>query len=572
MSYQVLARKWRPRRFEDVVGQEHVLKALINALTNQRLHHAYLFTGTRGVGKTTLGRIFAKSLNCEVGITAQPCGKCAACTEIDSGRFVDLLEVDAASRTRVEDTRELLVNVQYAPTVGRYKVYLIDEVHMLSNHSFNALLKTLEEPPPHIKFLLATTDPQKLPVTILSRCLQFNLKRLSPEAIAAHLNRVTAAENVSFEVAALALIARAADGSVRDALSLLDQAIAYSGGEVSEANVVAMLGTLERGEVYGILTALAKNDGSAALAAVDQLAQGSADFRQIMETVLSALHDIAVLQTVGERVGDVDAALATLADEIPPEDVQLFYQIGVLSLRDLPYSPDERMAVEMALLRMVAFRPAAAGQENLKTQNSSLSAPIPSASTQRVAHSPPRDQNIQAKEPSTANQPTDTMAPNRGELRPSQPAKPISESETPREAESSRPRAPVTTDWSTMIRLLKLDGMARQLAANCAAEHCGPNGVRLTLAHSHSSLHSQKLELRLRDALRDYFKCEVPFSIKIGEVVSETPALVDAKIKRERQQEAEADVANDSTVRAMLDKFNGQIVPGSVRPTDAPEK
>lgn len=364
MSYQVLARKWRPRTFREMVGQTHVLKALINALDSQRLHHAYLFTGTRGVGKTTIARIIAKCLNCETGISSTPCGKCSVCREIDEGRFVDLIEVDAASRTKVEDTRELLENVQYAPTRGRYKVYLIDEVHMLSTHSFNALLKTLEEPPPHVKFLLATTDPQKLPVTILSRCLQFALKNMPPERVVEHLSHVLTAENIPFEEDALWLLGRAADGSMRDAMSLTDQAIAFGEGKVLAADVRAMLGTLDHGQVYGVLHALLEGDARALLDAVRQLAEQGPDWNGLLAELLNALHRVAVAQVLPEAVdngqGDRGKVLA-LAQALPAEDVQFYYQMGLIGRRDLPLAPDPRSGFEMVLLRMLAFRPGDAG-------------------------------------------------------------------------------------------------------------------------------------------------------------------------------------------------------------------
>ncbi|RMD80614.1 MAG: DNA polymerase III subunit gamma/tau, partial [Gammaproteobacteria bacterium] len=365
MSYQVLARKWRPRSFREVVGQEHVLRALGNALAHGRLHHAYLFTGTRGVGKTTLARILAKCLNCEQGVGPEPCGACAACRAIDAGRFVDLIEVDAASRTKVEDTRELLDNVQYAPTEGRYKVYLIDEVHMLSTHSFNALLKTLEEPPPHVKFLLATTDPQRLPVTVLSRCLQLHLKRLPPERIAAHLGEVLAREGVEAEPAALGLLARAADGSMRDALSLLDQAIAYGGGSVRAAEVRAMLGVLEATQVAGLVEALAEGDGPRLMERVRALLERSPDPDAVLAELAAFLHRVAVAQTVPEAAaaageeGELEAVRA-LAARMSPEDVQLCYQIALAGRRDLPLAPDPALGLEMTLLRMLAFRPAEA--------------------------------------------------------------------------------------------------------------------------------------------------------------------------------------------------------------------
>ncbi|WP_043197270.1 DNA polymerase III subunit gamma/tau [Pseudomonas putida] len=361
MSYQVLARKWRPRSFREMVGQAHVLKALINALDNQRLHHAYLFTGTRGVGKTTIARIIAKCLNCETGITSTPCGTCSVCREIDEGRFVDLIEIDAASRTKVEDTRELLDNVQYAPSRGRFKVYLIDEVHMLSTHSFNALLKTLEEPPPYVKFILATTDPQKLPATILSRCLQFSLKNMSPERVVEHLSHVLAAENVPFEPDALWLLGRAADGSMRDAMSLTDQAIAFGEGKVLAADVRAMLGSLDHGQVYGVLQALLEGDARALLEAVRNLAEQGPDWAGVLAEMLNVLHRVAIAQALPEAVdngqGDRERVLA-LASALPAEDVQFYYQMGLIGRRDLPLAPDPRGGFEMVLLRMLAFRPA----------------------------------------------------------------------------------------------------------------------------------------------------------------------------------------------------------------------
>ncbi len=391
MSYQVLARKWRPRSFREMVGQTHVLKALINALDSQRLHHAYLFTGTRGVGKTTIARIIAKCLNCETGISSTPCGECSVCREIDEGRFVDLIEVDAASRTKVEDTRELLDNVQYAPSRGRYKVYLIDEVHMLSSHSFNALLKTLEEPPPHVKFLLATTDPQKLPVTILSRCLQFSLKNMPPERVVEHLTHVLAVEQVPFEEDALWLLGRAADGSMRDAMSLTDQAISFGEGKVLAADVRSMLGTLDHGQVYGVLQSLLEGDARALLEAVRHLAEQGPDWGGVLAEMLNVLHRIAVAQALPDAVdngqGDRDRVLA-LAQALPAEDVQFYYQMGLIGRRDLPLAPDPRSGFEMVLLRMLAFRPAddeGAPRTPLKT--SGVSQATTDSSTTNVAGS-----------------------------------------------------------------------------------------------------------------------------------------------------------------------------------------
>lgn len=360
MSYQVLARKWRPRIFREMVGQEHVLKALINALDHDRLHHAYLFTGTRGVGKTTIARILAKCLNCETGVSSEPCGECSACNEIAEGRFIDLIEVDAASRTKVEDTRELLDNVQYAPTRGRYKIYLIDEVHMLSNHSFNALLKTLEEPPDHVKFLLATTDPQKLPVTILSRCLQFNLKNMSSERIVGHLQHVLTKEAIPFEEAALWPLSRSADGSMRDALSLTDQAIAFGGGKVLESEVATMLGTIDHVLIEEIMQALVAADGPAILAAVAKFAEHAPDYDAALADLLTLLHRIAIAQALPEALdnsyGD-QAQILKFASALTPEDVQMFYQTTLIGRRDLSLASDPRMGVEMTLLRMLVFKP-----------------------------------------------------------------------------------------------------------------------------------------------------------------------------------------------------------------------
>ena len=398
MSYQVLARKWRPKSFREMVGQEHVLQALINALDHDRLHHAYLFTGTRGVGKTTIARILAKCLNCETGVSSEPCGKCSSCLEIAEGRSVDLLEVDAASRTKVEDTRELLENVQYAPTRSRYKVYLIDEVHMLSGHSFNALLKTLEEPPPHVKFLLATTDPQRLPVTILSRCLQFNLKNMPPEQIVGHLRHVLGQEMISFEEPSLWLLGRAAAGSMRDALSLTDQAISFGSGKLGEADVRSMLGSVELSLIYELLEALAAGDAGALLAIVAHMAEHAPDFEGSLNELISVLHRVAVAQVVPDAVdnswGD-EQRIVEIAAAMTAEDAQLFYQLAINGKRDIALAPDPRSGFEMILLRMVAFRPAAVIDENLSPGDL---VPVAPAAGQTVA---PEVDNL-AKKPQRA--------------------------------------------------------------------------------------------------------------------------------------------------------------------------
>lgn len=382
MSYQVLARKWRPKSFPEMVGQEHVLRAMVNALEQGRLHHAYLFTGTRGVGKTTIARILAKSLNCDQGITANPCGVCSACREIDEGRFVDLIEVDAASRTKVEDTRELLENVQYAPTRGRYKVYLIDEVHMLSGHSFNALLKTLEEPPAHVKFLLATTDPQKLPITILSRCLQFSLKAMTPERIVTHLKKVLTAEQVPFEEGALWALGRAAQGSMRDAMSLTDQAIAFGNGAVSETEVRDMLGTIDRDWVWRLLKPLADQDVEGLFNGLRMLAEHSPDYAGVLADVIASLHRIATAQIFPDAVDDSEGdrqKVLDIASQLTAEDVQLYYQLALNGRRDLPLAPDARVGFEMVVMRMMLFKPMPASPDSRGERKTVASRPIAGA-------------------------------------------------------------------------------------------------------------------------------------------------------------------------------------------------
>ena len=513
MSYQVLARKWRPRRFEDMAGQGHVLRALVNALDHQRLHHAYLFTGTRGVGKTTVARIFAKALNCETGISSRPCGQCQACREIDAGRFVDLIEVDAASRTKVEDTRELLENVQYAPGYGRFKVYLIDEVHMLSGHSFNALLKTLEEPPPHVKFLLATTDPQRLPVTVLSRCLQFNLKRLPAAEIEAYLATVTKAEKVAAEPAALRQLAAAADGSMRDGLSLLDQAIAFGGGAVKAVEVGAMLGTLDRAHVLGLLGALAAGEGAALLDRVAEMAELAADFEQVLADMLSLLQRIAVVQVVPAAATDDDAPLRELARLMAPEEVQLYYQIALLGRRDLGLAPEPRSAFEMILLRMLAFRP-----ETLPAEGGEAGPAPPPVAT---APAPPR-----------------------------------------------RPAATEAGEWPALLAALRVQGVPRQLAGNCVLSRREGDSFHLTLAPAHASLRSQKAEERLQQALAEHLGRPVKLSIVVGEAAAETPAAREQRQARQRQAEAVAAIEQDEHVKAFQERFGARVVPDSIKPIE----
>jgi DNA polymerase-3 subunit gamma/tau len=544
MSYQVLARKWRPRTFAELVGQEHVLKALVNALDNDRLHHAFLFTGTRGVGKTTIARILAKSLNCEQGVSSTPCGVCSACTEINEGRFVDLIEVDAASRTKVDETRELLDNVQYAPTRGRYKVYLIDEVHMFSNHSFNALLKTLEEPPPHVKFLLATTDPQKLPVTILSRCLQFNLKRLPLEQIRGHLQRVLGEEDIRFEDGALSLIARAADGSMRDALSLLDQAIAYGSGAVTEAEVRAMLGSIEQDHVLDLLRLLAADDAPGLLQRITQLAEHSPDFAGVLAELISTLHRIALAQTspaaIDDGLGDRDAILA-LAEQLSPEDVQLYYQIGLLGRRDLPLAPDARGGFEMVLLRMLAFRPLPAGAQ--ATAPAATARPAPAAAG-RVAEPTP-----------SASAPAAVAAA------------PSATASAPSAPRSATPMAD-SDDWEALVNALNLSGILQQLAANCALGQRDGNHFQLTMSPNHKYLLNKSREDGLAEALSQYLGQPATINISLEGAAGATPAERQQERADARQSQAEAVIDSDDTVQAIMEAFDGQLKPGSVQPID----
>lgn len=552
MGYQVLARKWRPRIFKEMVGQEHVLRALINALDNARLHHAYLFTGTRGVGKTTIARIFAKSLNCELGVRSEPCGTCTACREVDEGRFIDLLEVDAASRTKVEDTRELLENVQYAPTRGRYKVYLIDEVHMLSTHSFNALLKTLEEPPPHIKFLLATTDPQRLPVTILSRCLQFNLKRLPQVQIANHLAHILATENIDFEPVAIQQLARAGDGSMRDALSLLDQAIAYGGGKVTAGEVNAMLGTIEPRHVLDIAAALAEGNAAGVMQAVAELAEQSPSFGNVLEDLLSLLHRIALLQHLpGSNDQGLwnEAAVQQLATKISPEDVQLFYQIGLVGRRDLPLAPDARSGAEMVLLRMLAFRPAV-----MKLADNTHSQPLQAGRASANSSLPEQAAKVQMSRPAVS--PPAVSQTN--EVTASYIA----------EVSGSIGQTAATLDWARVIGEVRLDGLVRQLAMNVAVKEWDGKTLHLKLAPQHGSLRGNKIEERLQQGLERYFQRPIKLIISMESAAGDTPAEEIQRRDQDRYQAAKQAIESDPKVQSLIETFNAKIIPDSIKPRD----
>jgi DNA polymerase-3 subunit gamma/tau len=540
MSYQVLARKWRPGNFEELVGQAHVRRALVNGLEEDRLHHAYLFTGTRGVGKTTIARIFAKSLNCETGVTSKPCGECSACREIAEGRFVDLIEVDAASRTGVDDTRELLENVQYAPSRGRYKVYLIDEVHMFSKHSFNALLKTLEEPPPHVKFLLATTDPQKLPVTILSRCLQFNLKRLPINLIATHLQYILDAEQVTYETIALQLLAEGADGSMRDGLSLLDQALAFGGGTIREQEVRDMLGTVARDRVLHIVRALIDRNASAAMQEVAALAEFTPDYESVLAELLSVLHHMMLAKTVPEALDEYVSereALLQLCQQISGEDLQLFYQIGLIGRRDLPLAPSDRGGFEMVLLRMLAFRPVQAGVL---------------AETSGRADAIPQQRPVVKQKQAEQATPPQHPSPDKTESKP-----------------ALQPSSTGAQDWRQILDGLAVSGMVRQLAANCLLLEQDGNTIRLGLGGGHRQLLNPKAESRLQQALGEYFDANIRLEITVRtDDNKETPAQAEQREKNERQLQAEKSIEEDGFVRAMKETFNAEVVPGSVRPTE----
>ena len=526
MSYIVLARKWRPKRFAEMVGQEHVLRALANALDSGKVHHAFLFTGTRGVGKTTIARILAKSLNCETaGVSSNPCGVCASCREIDEGRFVDLIEVDAASRTKVDDTRELLDNVQYAPTRGRYKVYLIDEVHMLSNHSFNALLKTFEEPPPHVKFLLATTDPQKLPVTVLSRCLQFSLKRLPASLIGERLKFIAAAENLPFEPAAAALLARAADGSMRDALSLLDQLIAFGGGALNEANARAMLGTIDRGHVSRLVEALSRADGPALLAEVGELDRDAPDYDRALVEMAAFLQRVAIVQIVPEAAQQDEEfdseSLARLAQAISPEDVQLYYQIALGGRRDLAMAPEPRAGFEMTLLRMLAFRPETA---DAGTQERSASRPAAAA------------------------------APDAGA-----PAQNLS---------LVRLTSIDASNWPAVLEAANLSGMVRQFALNCVPAKFERDVLTLQLDQSTADRRVRSIEDKLLQGLSKYLGRDIRIVFETAQAGLATPARQRALDEQDKIVRAAAAFEADPAVKGLRERFGADVDAASVKPAN----
>jgi DNA polymerase-3 subunit gamma/tau len=572
MSYQALARKWRPRRFSELVGQEHVVRALTHALDSGRLHHAFLFTGTRGVGKTTIARIFAKSLNCDKGPTSNPCGECGACAEIDAGRFVDLLEIDAASNTGVDNVRDLIENAQYAPTRGRYKVYLIDEVHMLSKPAFNALLKILEEPPQHVKFLLATTDPQKLLVTVLSRCIKFNLKRLSPEQIAGQMRHILDAEQVSSDAEAIETLAVAADGSLRDGLSLLDQAIAFGGGALHSAEVHSMLGTVERAKVQVLLDVLARGDGKALLDEIEHIAGFSPDFAQVLDELAALLHRVQLAQLVPD-IGD--AALRTFAETLPSQDVQLWYQIAVTGRRDLPLAPTPRVGFEMALLRMLAFAPAGAQGARVPAREGAASETrrsSPVASSPMPSRDPPA-MAAPSRDPSAPPAPRASSSSSASRAVASSPAN-FSEPSPPQRAPVSPPPAVdenPPSDWAALIERAQLRGPVGQLAQQATLVAIEDRFVRLAIAPAHEHLADglfvEQLEKRLGGVLgRDV---RVKFERADASAQAHTPAQQRARADSARQSAAEDAVRDDPFVRSMIETFDARVIPDSVRPMDA---
>ena len=536
---QALARKWRPRRFEELVGQEHVVRALTNALRQNRLHHAWLLTGTRGVGKTTLARIMAKALNCETGITATPCGVCSACTEIDAGRFVDLLELDAASNTQVDNMRELLERALYAPTSGRFKVYIIDEVHMLSRSAFSAMLKTLEEPPAHVKFILATTDPQKVPVTVLSRCLQFNLKQIPAPEIHARLAQILEAEGVAFEPGALNLIARAAQGSLRDGLSLLDQAISHGAGRVDEKSVRAMLGTVDRSYLLSILDALGRRDGGRMLAIADEMQARSLDFEVALQELAALLHRIALWQTIPDATAVDDAeraSLMSLAAALAPEDVQLYYQIAVQGRSDLPLAPDEYAGFTMPLLRMLAF--------------------APEGSTPRTSR---------AAEPSAA--PSGAPAGRTGAA----PNAPIGTAAPGAEGDLLLEAGPQPAAWRRLVAGLKLGGMACMLAEHSELAAWDGERLQLVVPEAHRHLLEKPYRERLQAALEAHYQRKLRLEFTLGAMNGNTPAEQQDQERQARQRRAIEAIEGDPFVRELVEGFDARVADDSIRPLESGE-
>ncbi len=554
MTALALARSWRPKTFSELVGQDHVVKALTHALDQGRLHHAWLFTGTRGVGKTTIARIMAKALNC-TGVdgagkmTSEPCGKCPACMEIDAGRFVDYIEMDAASNRGVDDIAALLEKAAYAPSNARFKVYMIDEVHMLTNHAFNAMLKTLEEPPEHVKFILATTDPQKIPVTILSRCLQFNLKQMPVALIVEHLEKVLAAEKVTYEVNALRVLAKAAQGSMRDALSLTDQAIAYAAGKVTEESIRSMLGTLDDAYLIRILDCLIAKDGASLLAVANEMGERSMSFSLALQDLSSLLQKIAAAQVVPESVLEdwpEAGEIRRLATQLTKEEAQLFYQITITSRPDLSLAPDEQTGFAMTLLRMLAFRPGSTG-----SGGGGGTAPTPSAPPVASASRP-------ASAPAPAAK---TVAPTAASVSAPLQTKPV-ESATPVGDAANRP------DWHSLMRQLPVKGLVQQLAFQTELQDWKDSAadVKATIVTPMPQLASEASIARLAEALTIHFGKPIKIVIEKGEVEGKTVAKVDAQIHQEKRMNAEQMIAADPFIQQLEKEFGAKVVGGSVKP------
>ena len=558
VANSVLARKWRPKTFAHLAGQEHVVRALSNALTQNRLHHAYLFTGTRGVGKTTIARIFAKSLNCVSGVTATPCGICTACTEIDCGRFIDLLELDAASNTQVDNMRELLESALYTPTSGRFKVYIIDEVHMLSKSAFNAMLKTLEEPPAHVKFILATTDPQKIPVTVLSRCLQFNLKQLPPTLIVNHLQYVLQQERIVFETPALALLARAAQGSMRDALSLLDQAIAYSDSAVNEITVRSMLGAVDQGYLYDLLESLQARDGAGLLHIVDQMLSRSVAFEAALQDLATLLYRIAFAQTVPESIPEDEperVRLLELAQHFSAEDVQLFYQIAIHGRNEIDLAPDEYAGFSMSLLRMLAFMPGGVG------------VPVGEAPTRPATTRPATTGQAPAGQPPAGQAPAGKVVEKPASAITSAPVSPPLSVTQPELMPTSPAGSGVALDWGVLLAQLNVQGMARELAKHCTLENFAEGNMALNLSPQHKQLLDNKVaQKKLELSLTDYFAQPVRLTISIGTGSAVTPAAVEQKVQQTRHQQATEAITQDPFVREAQALLGAQIIQETIKP------
>ncbi len=573
MSYQVLARKWRPGNFSQVAGQTHVLKSLINALDNQRLHHAYLFTGTRGVGKTTLARILAKCLNCESGISSTPCTSCSACTEINEGRFIDLIEVDAASRTKVEDTRELLDNVQYAPSRGRFKVYLIDEVHMLSNHSFNALLKTLEEPPPHVKFLFATTDPKKLPITVLSRCLQFSLKNLSPQLITEYLGSVLDKEQIEFEEEALWQIAAAAAGSMRDALTLVDQAISYCEGSIVASGVVEMLGVPPQKQIYELLKGMASRSIAEILGLIREISEQTPDYAHTLDSLLSTLHRIAIAQVepraVDNSYGDMSQILE-LASLLSAEDVQLYYQMGVKGREDLRLSAEVRAAFEMLLIRMLVFSPNyvepvidAGETETPQSEDSTGSAGVHPEGEKKKSKPDTDSEHCQSDGIVQASG-NESEEPIQFESIEERPA--VDDNENRKLKAASTIDTLNRETWLKTYPRLSISGIAANVLANSDFLKADSENIYFVLDQSQSAVYSEELLPKISQSLSDYFSANLAVHIQIGETRNETPALLSQRLKQERHEEMVNDFEQDANVQALLKHFSGTLSKESIAP------